>query len=118
VVGSSKYHPGIKGAVGDPHARGGLTEGRDPSNHLTAINTRYWFRSVWKLGIFWVAMCHMVVAFPLHECPMQALFNHIPDDLILEGDLAMVNGVIVLSESPGLGVTLDTESIAKFAILT
>ena len=61
-------------------------------------------------------MVHMGAAFALLERPMQALFNHLSDDLILEPDLAMTGGAVVPPERPGLGVTLDEEALERFRV--
>jgi len=109
-------YPHVSGAVGDPHAEGGLLAIRDLSNRFVALGRRYWFRSVWELGISWSAMIHMVMAFPALERPMQALFNHVTDDLIIEDDLAMSNGKCIASQRPGLGVTLDEGALSRYSV--
>jgi len=111
-----RAYPGIAGAVGDPQAEGGMLGIRDLAASLGMLGRRYWFRSVWEFGISWAAMVHMGVAFALLERPMQALFNHLSDDLILEPDLAMTGGAVVPPERPGLGVTLDEEALERFRV--
>ena len=45
---------------------------------------------------------------------MQALINHLKDDLIEEEDYEMLNGGIDVPDRPGLGVTLDNKAVEKF----
>ena len=104
----------IDGAVGEPHAEGSVLGCRDLSERLSAIGKRYWFRSVWEAGVSWSAMCHMSVSFPSLRRPMQALINHLKDDLIEEEDYEMLNGGIDVPDRPGLGVTLDNKAVEKF----
>ena len=110
--------PAIDGAVGEPHAEGSLLRCRDLSERLAALGKRYWFRSVWEAGVSWAAMCHMSIAFPALTRPMQALFNHLGDDLIIDTDFAMIGGGIQVPERPGLGVTLDWEAVEQFRVDT
>ena len=103
----------IDGAVGEPHAEGSMLGCRDLSERLSAIGKRYWFRSVWEAGISWSAMCHMFISFPVLNRPMQALINHLKDDLIQEEDYEMVHGGVKVPNRPGLGVTLDNKAVEK-----
>ena len=109
-----RHYPAIDGAVGEPHAEGSLMGCRDLSERLAAIGKRYWFRSVWEAGISWAAMCHMSVAFPSLNRPMQSLFNHLGDDLIEETDFDMTAGAVEVPNRPGLGVTLDMAAVEKY----
>ena len=109
-----RHYPAINGAVGEPHAEGSLIGCRDLSERLAAIGKRYWFRSVWEAGISWAAMCHMSVAFPSLNRPMQSLFNHLGDDLIEETDFDLRGGAVEVPDRPGLGVSLDMAAVEKY----
>lgn len=61
---------------------------------------------------------HMSIEFPALTRPMQALFNHSGDDLIIENDFAMISGAIQVPERPSLGVTLDWEAVEQFRVDT
>ena len=46
---------------------------------------------------------------------MQALCNHITDDLICENDFMMTNGAISIPKRAGLGITLDEAAMREFS---
>ena len=106
-----RSYPGITGVVGDPHAAGGILPMDALIERVRAANRRFWFRSVWELGIAWAAMCHMAVAFSGLERPSQSLFNLIEDDLIEEQSWALRDGAVTPPDVPGLGVTLDRRAL-------
>ena len=83
---------------------------------VRAAGRRFWFRSVWELGIAWASMCHMAVAFGGLERPSQSLFNLIEDDLIEEESWALKDGAVMLTDAPGLGVTLDRRALGLYKI--
>ena len=45
---------------------------------------------------------------------LQALINHLKDDLIQEEDYEMVHGAVKVPDRPGLGVTLDNKAVEKY----
>ena len=110
------HYPGVSGVVGEPHAAGGLVPMAASIARTVACNRRFWFRSVWELGISWAAMCHMGVAVPGLERPSQSLFNLIEDDLILEQTWDVVDGMVIPPDVPGLGVTLDQEALLAYRL--
>ena len=51
---------------------------------------------------------------PVLSRPIQALINHLKDDLIQEEDYEMVHGGVKVPDRPGLGVTLDNKAVEKY----
>ena len=109
-------YPNINGVVGEPHAAGGLVPMGALIERATACKRRFWFRSVWELGISWSAMCHMGVAFPGLERPSQSLFNLIENDLVVEQTWSVANGMVIPPDTPGLGVTLDQKALRTYRL--
>jgi len=111
-----RSYPGITGVVGDPHGAGGMLPMRDFIERTAAMNRQFWFRSVWELGVSWAAMCHMATAFSGLQRPSQSLFNLIEDDLVEETSWSLKDGAVVVSDAPGLGVTLDRRSLEIYKL--
>ncbi|MCP4875699.1 MAG: hypothetical protein GY896_09535 [Gammaproteobacteria bacterium] len=90
---SLRAFPAITGVVCEPHNPGGMVQVCSLCDQAHGLNRKLWFRACFELGVSWVAMCHMGVAFAPMDRPAQTLFNWIEDDLIEEDDYAMRDGV-------------------------
>jgi glucarate dehydratase len=77
---------------------------------------RFWLRSSWELGISWAAMCHLAIASPAIVRPSQTLINWVADDLVSGEPWLLRDGGVRPPERPGLGVELDREALARFAV--
>ena len=78
------------------------------------MNRRFWLRAHWETGIYWAVMCHMGIALPELDRPVQALMNWVSDDLILGPAWKVENGGVRPPGGPGLGIELDREAMARY----
>ena len=74
----------------------------------------------WKSGISIAAAAHLAAASPncifIEYLPAELTDSPLRQELVAE-DLAMVDGQIVLSEAPGLGVSLAPGALERFEVL-
>ena len=70
-----------------------------------------------ELGIGWAAMIHAGVAMPHCTMAADAMYTHLPDDIIV-GDMRLPkNGRIAPPEGVGLGIEIDEAKLAKYSAL-
>jgi glucarate dehydratase len=108
-----RAYPEIDASVFTIDTQGGIAATLELMQSLRAIGKRCWLRSYIESGVLWAAMVHLGSASPHLERPSQALIEILEDDLV-EGDVWHVrNGGVTPPEQPGLGVSLDTEAVAR-----
>ncbi len=72
----------------------------------------FWFYSG-DFGIATAAYLHIAAATPYLERPSQSLLRWTADDVIAGGPFSPERGVVEVPASPGLGVELDEEALAR-----
>ena len=108
-------HTGIDSVVSDAQLLGGIAATIDYTTRVRALGKCFWLRARWELGIAWAAMCHLGMALPDLERPSQALIDWVEDDLVL-GEIWLVrDGGVRPPETPGKGVELDRDALARYA---
>ncbi len=108
-------YPGIDSVVSDAQLLGGIAATIDYTTRVRALGKCFWLRARWELGVAWAAMCHLGMALPDLERPSQALIDWVEDDLVL-GEIWLVrDGGVRPPETPGLGVELDRDALARYA---
>jgi glucarate dehydratase len=68
-----------------------------------------------ELGIQLATMLHLGALIPYLTFAADAHYHHLLDDVIVGGKLQYEHGAIAVPNSPGLGVTLDRDRLAKYA---
>ena len=110
-----RAHPAIEAVVSDLHLHGGIDGVIALMNGVTGLGKRFWLRSAWELGISWAAMCHLGMARPELDHPAQQLMDWVADDLVLGEPWLVREGGVCPPETPGLGVELDRDAMARYA---
>jgi glucarate dehydratase len=111
---------------------------RDPGVDVVLLDTTFWggirpalkaagvcetfqlgigVHSSGELGIQLATMLHFGAALPSLEFAADAHYHQLADDIIEGGPLPYRNGAIAVPEGPGLGVKLDREKLAKYAVM-
>ena len=70
-----------------------------------------------ELGIQLATMLHLGAVVPNLSFAADAHYHHLTDDIIQGGKLRYEGGAIRVPDTPGLGVRLDREKLAKYAAL-
>lgn len=114
------------------------TNVRDPAVDIVMLDTTFWggirpcvkaagvcetfqlgiaVHSSGELGIQLATMLHLGAVLPNLTFTADAHYHHLADDVITGGKLTYRDGAIAVPTGPGLGVTLDREKLAEYAIL-
>lgn len=101
--------------LGDHHYWGGLRAVRDLGRICETFGLGLSMHSNSHLGISLMAMVHLGAATP-HLT--YASDTHYPwqdpaDEIVAEGRIRFVDGAVAVPDSPGLGVTLDRDALAR-----
>ncbi len=67
-----------------------------------------------ELGIQLVTMLHLGAVIPNLTFAADAHYHHLKDDIIAGGKMRFEQGSMAVPDSPGLGVTLDRDKVAKY----
>lgn len=67
-----------------------------------------------ELGIQLSTMLHLGAVLPAMTFAADAHYHQLTDDIIVGGKMAYVDGRIAVPQTPGLGVTLDPDRVAKY----
>jgi glucarate dehydratase len=70
-----------------------------------------------ELGIQLATMLHLGAALPNLSFAADAHYHHLTDDVIVGGKMEYHDGAIAVPKSPGLGVQLDRDKMARYADL-
>jgi glucarate dehydratase len=69
-----------------------------------------------EIGVAQIAKIHIVAAQPDIVYPMDAMYHQYVDDVLIGGKLKYENGCIDVPQTPGLGIELDDEKLAKLEL--
>ena len=69
-----------------------------------------------EIGIAQLAKMHAVAAQPDVVYPTDGIYNQYVDDILVGGKLKYTNGVLPLSDKPGLGEEIDFELVDKLEV--
>jgi glucarate dehydratase len=111
-----KPYPAIDAVVIDLHHFGGIEPTIELIVRIAAHGRRVWLRSMWELGLSWAAMCHLGMTRPELDRPGQSLIDWVADDLVLGDTWHLRQGGVRPPDRPGLGVELDRDALAKYAV--
>lgn len=100
--------------LGDHHYWGGLTRSRQLALLCETFGIGMSMHSNSHLGISLVAMTHLAAATPNlgYACDTHYPWNS-ADEIVAGGALKFVDGALPVPTSPGLGVTLDRDALAR-----
>ncbi len=70
-----------------------------------------------ELGIALASMLHLGAVLPNLRFAADAHYHHLQDDVISGGLMGYDDGAIAVPSSPGLGITLDVDRLARYADL-
>lgn len=110
----------------DTCAAGGLTECKKIADMSEAFGIRY-NPHVWGTGIAIAASLQLLAVLPSHTpnslTPLEPLLEfdrteHPIRQAILKEPIEHVNGVVRVPEGPGLGIEIDRDALARFAVST
>ena len=107
-------YPQIDAIVVDPQLVGGITGFLQKIALADNLGKRIWLRARWELGIAWAVFCHLGLAFRQLDRSSQALINWIEDDLVLGDRWYVRDGGVRPPDTPGLGVEIDREALARY----
>jgi glucarate dehydratase len=99
----------------DPHFWGGMTSARKAAQVCDVFGLGVSMHSGGELGISLAAMLHTAASLSNLGFAADAHYHHVMDDVIAGGKFQYKNGAIAVPTSPGLGVELDTDKVAKYA---
>jgi glucarate dehydratase len=118
VVGFSDIPPALdEGAVGvilsDHHYWGGLEKVRQLAAICDTFELGLSMHSNSHLGISLAAMTHVAAAVPNLTYALDTHWPWKSEDVIEPGVLTFVDGAVAVPTSPGLGVALDRDALAR-----
>lgn len=107
-------HRAIKVLLGDHHYWGGLVRSRQLALICETFGIGLSMHSNSHLGISLMAMTHLAAATPNlgYACDTHYPWNS-AEEIIEGGPLQFVDGSLPVPTSPGLGVTLDRDALAR-----
>lgn len=109
-----RHYPGIQGIVPTLDVIGGIGALMELLTAARQFGKQVWLRSHAEVGVGWAAMVHVGMALDDLRRPAQCLIDLMENDLV-EGPVWYVrDGSVRPPERPGLGVTLDRESVARY----
>ena len=118
VVHTSHLPPNIaqdafRVILSDHHYWGGLKASRDLARICEIWGLGLSMHSNSHLGISLAAMTHLAAATPnlTYDCDTHSPWQ--TDEVIEGGKMIFTDGALTVPEGPGLGVTLDRESLAR-----
>jgi len=118
VVGFEDVAPAVaKGSVrvilADHHYWGGLTKVQGLSAICDTFDLGLSMHSNSHLGISLAAMTHLAAAVPNLTYALDTHWPWKDEDVIVEGTLRFVDGALTVPSTPGLGVELDHDALAR-----
>lgn len=91
---------------------GGVRRTQDFLRACALLGTDFWCYSG-DAGIMTAAYLHLTASEPSMSRPHQSLFRFTGDVVIEQGHYSPVEGVLPVSDEPGLGVTIDRAALAR-----
>jgi glucarate dehydratase len=98
----------------DPHWYGGITRARLAGQICEAMGVDVGMHSGAEFGISQAAMIHLGATLPNLAMAADSHYHHLTDDVIEGGKLRYEKGKMAVPKSPGLGVTLDRDKLARY----
>jgi glucarate dehydratase len=98
----------------DPHWYGGISRARTAGHICEALGLDVGMHSGAEFGISQMAMIHLAAALPNLTVAPDSHYHHLTDDIIEGGKLQYKNGKMKVPQTPGLGVKLDRDKLAKY----
>ncbi len=98
----------------DPHWYGGISRARTAGHICEALGLDVGMHSGAEFGISQMAMIHLAAALPNLTVAPDSHYHHLTDDIIEGGKLQYKNGAMAVPKTPGLGVKLDRDRLAKY----
>jgi glucarate dehydratase len=98
----------------DPHWYGGITRARLAGQICEAMGIDVGMHSGAEFGISQAAMIHLAATLPNMVMAADSHYHHLIDDVIEGGKLKYQKGKMAVPRSPGLGVTLDHDKLARY----
>ncbi len=111
-----RHYPRLDAVVSDLHLHGGISSTLEFIEAVSKLGKKFWLRSTWELGISWAAMCHLALAAPEIERPSQTLIDWVEDDLLIDSDWKISEGIVKPVQKAGLGVELNRDALKKYAV--
>jgi len=101
----------------DPHWYGGIHRAKLAGQICEAMGIDVGMHSGAEFGISQMAMIHLAAALPNLTLAPDSHYHHLTDDIIEGGKLQYHNGKMAVPTTPGLGVSLDRDKLAKYSEL-
>lgn len=98
----------------DPHWYGGISRARTAGHICEALGLDVGMHSGAEFGVSQMAMIHLAAALPNLTVAPDSHYHHLTDDIIEGGKLKYKNGAMAVPTTPGLGVKLDRDKLAKY----
>lgn len=98
----------------DPHWYGGISRARTAGHVCEALGIDVGMHSGAEFGISQMAMIHLAATIPNLTVALDSHYHHLTDDIIEGGKLRYKNGSMCVPKTPGLGVKLDRDKLAKY----
>jgi len=98
----------------DPHWYGGISRARTAGHICEALGLDVGMHSGAEFGVSQMAMIHLAAALPNLTVAPDSHYHHLTDDIIEGGKLKYRNGAMAVPTTPGLGVKLDRDKLAKY----
>ena len=105
----------VQVVLSDHHFWGGLRRSQDLARICEVFGMGLSMHSNSHLGISLAAMTHLASATPNldYACDTHWPWKRPEDDVVLPGVLAFANGAVQVPTTPGLGVELDRDALAR-----
>jgi len=106
----------VQVVLSDHHYWGGLSRSRNLASICETFGIGLSMHSNSHLGISLAAMTHLAAATPnlRYACDTHYPWNEV-DDVVQPGVLTFVDGAVPVPTTPGLGVELDRDALARLA---
>jgi glucarate dehydratase len=105
----------VQVVLSDHHFWGGLRRSRDLAAICRTFGIGLSMHSNSHLGISLAAMTHLAGATPELTYDCDTHYPYLVEDVVKEGVLSFVDGAVKVPSTPGLGVELDLDSLARLA---
>lgn len=115
VPGIARLHA-ADAVVGDIHDSGGFLGLSKLVAQCELFGLGFWHHSSNELGISLTAITHLIASNPYITHPSQSTYHWLSDDVIKE-TLNFNHGKLQVPKKPGLGVTIDTRKLEKYATI-
>jgi glucarate dehydratase len=105
----------VQVVLSDHHFWGGLRRSRELAAICRTFGIGLSMHSNSHLGISLAAMTHLAGATPELTYDCDTHYPYLVEDVVQDGVLSFVDGAVQVPSTPGLGVELDLDSLARLA---